>query len=38
MAKESQEEQIIVFTSNSDAFDFWNNESEDIYQDYLKTN
>jgi len=34
---ESQEEQIRAFTSNSDAFDFWNNESEDIYQDYLKT-
>lgn len=23
------------FSSKSDAFDFWNNEDEDIYQDYL---
>jgi len=37
MAKEFEEEQIRAFTSNSDAFDFWKNESEDIYQDYLKT-
>lgn len=35
---EPQEEEIRVFTSNSDAFEFWNNKSEDIYQDYLKAN
>ncbi len=33
----NEEEEIRTFTSNSDAFDFWQNESEDIYQDYLKT-
>lgn len=30
------EVKIRAFTSNSDAFGFWNNENEDIYQDYLK--
>ncbi|MEM9884754.1 MAG: hypothetical protein AAF849_02610 [Bacteroidota bacterium] len=31
-----QEEEIRAFTSDSDAFDFWKDEREDIYQDYLK--
>ena len=31
-----QDEEIRAFTANSDAFEFWNDEREDIYQDYLK--
>ena len=34
---EPQEEEIRTLTSNSDAFDFWDNKDEDIYQDYLKS-
>jgi len=30
------EADIRTFTSNSDAFDAWEDESEDIYQDYFK--
>ena len=32
----AEEEEIRKFVSNSDAFDFWKDEREDIYQDYLK--
>ncbi len=32
----SDEEEIRKFVSNSDAFEFWQDEREDIYQDYLK--
>lgn len=32
----TDEEEIRTFVSNSDAFDFWQDEREDIYQDYLK--
>jgi hypothetical protein len=31
-----EEEEIRMLTANSDAFDFWEDEREDIYQDYLK--
>jgi|GEM_PF-1104578 len=30
------EEEIRTFVSNSDAFDFWQDKRENIYQDYLK--
>ena len=30
-----EDEEIRMFTSNSDAFDFWEDEREDIYQDFL---
>lgn len=30
-------EEIRKLSSQSDAFDFWENENEDIYQDYLKS-
>lgn len=29
-----EEEEIRLYASNSDAFEFWNDEGEDIYQDY----
>jgi len=32
----TDEEEIRTFVSNSDAFDFWQDKREDIYQDYLK--
>ena len=34
----SEEEQIRSFASQTDAFAFWANEREDLYQDYLETN
>ena len=34
---ETEEEEIRMLTANSDAFDFWEDEREDIYQDYLET-
>jgi len=34
----ADEEEIRKFVSNSDAFDFWKDEREDIYQDYLTSN
>lgn len=33
--KDGEENELRNFTSQSDAFDFWNNTSENIYQDYL---
>lgn len=32
----TDEEEIRTFVSNSNAFDFWQDEREDIYQDYFK--
>jgi len=32
----ADEEEIRTFVSNSDAFDFWQDKRENIYQDYLK--
>lgn len=34
--KEEEDEAIRTFTAHSDAFDFWEDEREDIYQDYLE--
>lgn len=31
-----EDEEIRMLTSNSDAFDFWEDEREDIYQDFIK--
>ncbi len=35
---ESEIEELRAFTAQSDAFNFWHDEREDIYQDYLKIN
>jgi hypothetical protein len=32
----TEEEEIRLAASHSDAFEFWNDPREDIYQDYLK--
>ncbi len=32
----SEEEEIRTFASSSNAFSFWEDEREDLYQDYLK--
>ena len=31
----SDDEEIRIFSSQNDAFSFWNNEKEDIYQDFI---
>lgn len=33
----SAEEDARAFASDSDAFSFWENEKEDIYQDFIET-
>ncbi len=32
----TREEDLRLLTSHSDPFTFWNDEREDIYQDYVK--
>lgn len=34
--EQKDQQSIRTLTANSNAFDFWNDEAEDIYQDYLK--
>jgi hypothetical protein len=31
----SDDEEIRIFSSQNDAFSFWNNKKEDIYQDFI---
>jgi hypothetical protein len=33
----TEEEEIRLAVSHSDAFEFWDDPREDIYQDYIKT-
>jgi hypothetical protein len=33
----SEDEEIRNFSAQTDAFSFWKDEREDIYQDYLET-
>lgn len=35
MEEYESDEEIRNFTSQEDAFSFWNNEKENIYQDYI---
>ena len=33
----THEEEVRLAASHSDAFDFWSDSNEDIYQDYVKS-